>query len=266
MKGDAGQGGKAPHGSQYFTLEDTGGFAYVQLDPVAVADYTDLWMTGWAHVEATTWELSDLVKVWATDTGTGDEVLLVKTCHRDNMKLDWNGPNKAGAVLETAHAVYGPTIHNSPELSNLEVVAADPLDGCKPLKGNYTNKIVLISRGACRFDLQTYHAQAAFAQAAVIYKYGDVLEGNQVVNGKKLTIPAVSISTVQGEAILAATKKGTTRASIHCGTVSDHTKYPVRHSLVMNKWEQYSARLSGFNSTAVMAFGMQSDTKEEEAW
>ena len=71
--------------------------------------------------------------------------------------------------------------------------------------------------------------------------------GNQVVNGKQLTIPAVSISTVQGEAILAATKKGTTRASIHCGTVSDHTKYPVRHSLVMNKWEQYSARLTETN-------------------
>ena len=55
MNGDGGQGGAAPHGSQYFALEGTGGFAHVSLDRVQTAAYVNVRMTGWVHIEATAW-------------------------------------------------------------------------------------------------------------------------------------------------------------------------------------------------------------------
>ena len=39
----------APDGSQYFTMEDTGGFVFVEVDPVAVADYKDVRLAGWVR-------------------------------------------------------------------------------------------------------------------------------------------------------------------------------------------------------------------------
>lgn len=69
QRGDAGQGGPAPHGTQYYTLQDTDGFVYVTMDPVSVRDYTGVFMSAYVHVESTTWEATDLIKVWA-DIGT----------------------------------------------------------------------------------------------------------------------------------------------------------------------------------------------------
>ena len=65
MHGDNGQGGPAPDGSQYFALEDTDGFVYVEMDPVAVGDYSGLMMSGWVKIEATSWEEDDRVRIWA---------------------------------------------------------------------------------------------------------------------------------------------------------------------------------------------------------
>jgi hypothetical protein len=69
--GDNYQGRKAPHGSQYYALEDTRGFVHVQLDPVSVAGYSNLKMSFWLHVENAGrrggWEASDQIKVWVTD-------------------------------------------------------------------------------------------------------------------------------------------------------------------------------------------------------
>ena len=59
----------APDGSQYFTLEDTGGFVFVEMDPVAVADYTDVRLLGWIRIEGENWEANDLVRVWGTYDG-----------------------------------------------------------------------------------------------------------------------------------------------------------------------------------------------------
>ena len=69
QRGDVGQGGPAPDGSQYYTLQDTDGFVYVAMDPVSVRDYTGVFMSAYVHVESTTWEVTDYIKVWA-DIGT----------------------------------------------------------------------------------------------------------------------------------------------------------------------------------------------------
>ena len=66
-KAASAHGGQAPDGSQYYSLEETGGFTYVQMDPVDVSEYEGVSMTFWAFFQSTSWEQNDLVRVWATD-------------------------------------------------------------------------------------------------------------------------------------------------------------------------------------------------------
>ena len=84
MRGDVGQGGVAPHGSQYFALEDTDGFIFVEMDAVTVADFSGLRMSAWAHFESTTWEETDRVKMWAEGSPSGQEVILVEGTELDS--------------------------------------------------------------------------------------------------------------------------------------------------------------------------------------
>ena len=67
MNGDNGQGGLAPHGSQYFMISDTDAFVHVQIDRVRVVDYTNVMMGCWVHLESTTWEDDDRFAVWVTE-------------------------------------------------------------------------------------------------------------------------------------------------------------------------------------------------------
>ena len=46
QRGDSNQGGPAPHGEQYYMLEDTGGFVFVEMDAVSVGDYSSVQMSG----------------------------------------------------------------------------------------------------------------------------------------------------------------------------------------------------------------------------
>jgi hypothetical protein len=55
----------APHGSQYYVMQDTGGFVHVEIERVVLADYGNVQMKCWVHIEATSWEVDDIVKVWA---------------------------------------------------------------------------------------------------------------------------------------------------------------------------------------------------------
>ena len=54
-------------------MSGTLGFTYVELDAVDVADYASVMMSGWVHVEATSWGDGDMMKVWATDESSGRE-------------------------------------------------------------------------------------------------------------------------------------------------------------------------------------------------
>lgn len=81
---NGGGGGVAPDGSQYYMLEDTDGFIYVQMDPVRVVDYTNVAMHAWVHVDApayshTRWNDNSRLRVWAQDitSPTASEVVLL---------------------------------------------------------------------------------------------------------------------------------------------------------------------------------------------
>ena len=57
-----GGGGAAPHGTQYYMMEDTDGYAYATLDPVELAGARNATLAFWLKVAQTTWEYSDLLK------------------------------------------------------------------------------------------------------------------------------------------------------------------------------------------------------------
>ena len=61
----------AQHGTQMYVMEDTDGFVFVRMDPVSVADYTDVRMHGWVYTAATIWSDWDLTRVWAVDESHG---------------------------------------------------------------------------------------------------------------------------------------------------------------------------------------------------
>lgn len=90
MRGDYGQGGVAPHGAQYFAVEDTDGFVYVEMDPVVVSAYKHVQMAGWAQVEGTYWQSNDHVKIWASDENSPPnnklEVVLLDVYDLDDSK------------------------------------------------------------------------------------------------------------------------------------------------------------------------------------
>ena len=75
--GGGGGGGRAPHGVQYFMMEDSDGFAYVKLDAVPLGGrVTQARASAWVYLADTVWERSDSVRVWvAAGNGTADSTL-----------------------------------------------------------------------------------------------------------------------------------------------------------------------------------------------
>eukprot|EP01048_Picozoa_sp_COSAG05_P015644 COSAG05_NODE_1907_length_3849_cov_4.846133_2_plen_742_part_01 len=102
QRGDYGQGGKAPHGSQYYAMEDTGGFVYVEMDPVDVSDYSDVVATAWVHIDADRWDTDDLLKIWVMDGSSQDETILIKAT-----KLDSDPYIKVNTWMEFSTQLYG---------------------------------------------------------------------------------------------------------------------------------------------------------------
>eukprot|EP01047_Picozoa_sp_COSAG01_P093364 COSAG01_NODE_24520_length_773_cov_0.943870_1_plen_217_part_10 len=79
-------GGSAPHGTQYYMLQDTDSWVYVKLDPVWVTGYRGVQMKAWVHVEDTNkWNRGDRLKVWAIDDTTASEVVLLEGTDLDNV-------------------------------------------------------------------------------------------------------------------------------------------------------------------------------------
>ena len=65
-----GGGGVAPDGAHFYMLTGATGFVYVELDMTSVSAYTgnalsQLRFSCWVHVESTSWEADDQLKVWA---------------------------------------------------------------------------------------------------------------------------------------------------------------------------------------------------------
>eukprot|EP01043_Picozoa_sp_COSAG02_P064810 COSAG02_NODE_9588_length_2169_cov_0.982126_1_plen_699_part_10 len=85
----SGQGGAAPHGTQYYVLNSVKGFVYVKMDPVRVVDYTDVQMSAQVRVKDTSYEVTDRIVVWASEDSnvatTVEDAVLLDANHRDDM-------------------------------------------------------------------------------------------------------------------------------------------------------------------------------------
>lgn len=73
------------------------------------------------------------------------------------------------APMRVQVAAFGPqSYRRSGALVNGVDSVADPLDGCEPLTGNYSGRIVLLAHGSCSTTQQALNAQAAGAVGVLI--------------------------------------------------------------------------------------------------
>ena len=78
-----GGAGMAPHGDQYFIMQDTDGYAFVVLDAVSLEGMDHLELDVWVYITSATWEYTDSVKIWAADSA-GQEVLVYADADMDD--------------------------------------------------------------------------------------------------------------------------------------------------------------------------------------
>ena len=98
--------------------------------------------------------------------------------------------------------------------------------------GDYKGKAVLVERGNCTFTAKAVHAQAAVANAVIIYnnkEEGPTPMGDAGENeyAKKISIPVVCISQADGVQLAAAINARKTTISLCSGAcppaVAPHT-------------------------------------------
>jgi hypothetical protein len=96
-----GGAGTAPHGQQYFLMEDTDGFVFVVLDSVAVAAFDHIELTFWMLIDQATWEYTDSVKVWVADSSGQEVTIFSDTDMDDQVENSWI--QHSGVVHDTGH-------------------------------------------------------------------------------------------------------------------------------------------------------------------
>ena len=80
--------------------------------------------------------------------------------------------------------------------------ATSAADGCAALApGSLAGKVALIRRGTCTFNVKSVNAQNAGAVGVVIYNNAPGVQSITVAGPPAVTIPVVSISKFQGEAL-----------------------------------------------------------------
>ena len=115
-----------------------------------------------------------------------------------------NNPVKGAKTYEFLRGMFGGPLPRSP----LEVVAAEPLDGCAPIENAHAlhNKIALVERGSCMFTNKGQNIEAAGA-AGMIVVNRDSKDLTRMWAGEKaireITIPAVMVTAAGGDALLA---------------------------------------------------------------
>ena len=90
--------GLAPHGQQYFRMQDTDGYAFVVLDALGLAGLDHLELDVWVHIGDATWEYTDSVKIWGTDS-VGQEVVVLSDTDMDDLTEESFGSTKGIAAL-----------------------------------------------------------------------------------------------------------------------------------------------------------------------
>ena len=85
---EGGGGGAATDGTQFFMMEDTDGLLHVETDEISLAGLDVATLDVDVHIESTSWESRDYVRVWAEDTGPMDDVVLLEAMDLDDHTED----------------------------------------------------------------------------------------------------------------------------------------------------------------------------------
>ncbi|KDO16761.1 hypothetical protein SPRG_15616 [Saprolegnia parasitica CBS 223.65] len=114
------------------------------------------------------------------------------------------------ATLRHIHARFGRRVGNTDEYSGLELVAARPLDGCRPLRQDLTGKVALVQRGGCNFAFKILQAQRAHAKAVIVMdNYPRPRNESWAIrmvpdngNSTSVVVPSVFVSHETGDRLL----------------------------------------------------------------
>jgi hypothetical protein len=141
-------------------------------------------------------------------------LLVFAACANEDISVEW-----VGGIHATGHAYFGAQSADANLHIDLEVIHAEPADGCNGITNGdaLAGKIALIQRGACAFVEQVLNAQNVGAAAVIIYNNRD---GNDHItmggDDDGHNILAVFISENDGNALAVAVAEGTTTASLSC--------------------------------------------------
>ncbi|GAB5417173.1 MAG: hypothetical protein Crog4KO_20390 [Crocinitomicaceae bacterium] len=119
-----------------------------------------------------------------------------------NNGLNFN--NAGDFILDTLMMVEDGTPGTNPQGNPISQ------EGCNPLTNDLTGKIAVIYRNTCNFTTKLLNAQNAGAVAAIIVNREDALLGmlGDAVEGIQVTIPAVFISNIDGQALITEMANG----------------------------------------------------------
>ena len=141
-------------------------------------------------------------------------LLVFAACTNTDIFVEW-----VAGIHATGHAEFGAQSAYANLHIDLEVVHAEPADGCSGITNGdaLAGNIALIQRGACAFVEKVLSAQNMGAAAVIVYndRDGDALptmggddDGHNIL--------AVSVSENDGNALAAAVAEGTTTVSLSC--------------------------------------------------
>jgi hypothetical protein len=122
-----------------------------------------------------------------------------------------------GSPVVTGGSGFGPYSFNlTGELILVDDNVSPDEDGCEAITNDLTGKIALIQRGLCQFSIKVYNAQQAGAIGVIVYNnvsgYPPTLGAGDLAD--LVTIPSMSISDVDGQAVIEALALGTVTATM----------------------------------------------------
>jgi hypothetical protein len=145
-------------------------------------------------------------------------------CDNDDVSVDW-----VGGIHATGHAEFGAQSVKASMHIDLQVVHAEPANGCGDIANGDTlaGKAVLIQRGVCTFWEKALNAQNADAAAVIIYNNpgGGRVSAMSAPDNSNITVLSIFLSQAHGERLAAAAAEATATVSLTCLSGRNHTSF-----------------------------------------
>ncbi|MEJ7729512.1 MAG: M36 family metallopeptidase [Polyangiaceae bacterium] len=145
-----------------------------------------------------------------------------------------------GLDLDTGTPAFGPDNFSiSGEVVLADDGTAPTQDACQPIVNAVAGKIALIQRGSCGFESKALTAQAAGAIGVILYNNaaGPAPQmGSGGLGG--VTIPVLSVSDVDGAALIAALANGPVTATLQ-RTTGVQRDGDLDNHLIAHEWGHY---------------------------